>query len=143
MPEVNQAALNRILLDRKKKMVSTSTILRKRETELKAILLECSVLPSRENRLNFNYDNIWRARRRNIFASNFFEDSSAHHRSMQFQRILCDLGGNILNFSPIEPTNHLRGRFKVHGVNGRTAEIGFTMTPESLPKIQYLMMKLL
>ena len=54
----------------------------------------------------------------------------------EVQEIL-EKAGSIQSTGKIDPSNQLRGNFKIQAENG-TINIFFTLTPEKLPKVQQL-----
>ncbi|WP_231374036.1 serine hydrolase domain-containing protein [Aureivirga marina] len=71
-----------------------------------------------------------------IFAENFFLDESKNRREAKYQEIL-NKAGLIKNVEKIYPRNQLRGDFVMECENGKILMF-FTLTPESMPKIQKL-----
>ncbi|MDZ7633565.1 MAG: serine hydrolase domain-containing protein [Bacteroidales bacterium] len=69
-----------------------------------------------------------------LFADNFFADNPLEELRAQSARIF-GAAGDILNVREIVPVNSLRGSFVMEGREGNIA-VGFTLTPESTPKIQ-------
>lgn len=144
MPKVNLSVIKRILKEIKKDPIDVSLILKQRTIELKRILLESCVLPSKDMKYTYQYDSIWSNKNRDCFSSNFFMDQSVLYRIKDFNNVLFELGGYISHFtSSLVPINKLRGSFHMVGINGREAMISFTLTPENIPKIQHLTMTVL
>ena len=71
-----------------------------------------------------------------ILAENFYMDQSRKDRMSEMQEIL-DKAGAIQNIGDVEPSNQLRGNFKLQAENG-VVNIFFTLTPEKAPKVQQL-----
>ena len=71
-----------------------------------------------------------------ILAENFYLDKSRAIRMTEVQEIL-EKAGSIQSIDKIDPSNQLRGNFKIHVENG-TINIFFTLTPEKSPKVQQL-----
>ena len=71
-----------------------------------------------------------------ILAENFYMDKSREDRMAEVQKVL-DKAGTIQKIDKMEPTNQLRGSFKLQAENGLIS-IFFTLTPENYPKIQQM-----
>jgi len=72
----------------------------------------------------------------NILAENFYMDKSREYRMSEIQEVL-NKAGSIQNTNEMEPSNQLRGSYKIQAENG-VIDIFFTLTPEKNPKIQQL-----
>lgn len=71
-----------------------------------------------------------------IMAENFFLDEDKGHRMDRIKPLL-EQAGPILGMGEIDPWNQLRGTFDLYGERD-TLWVGFTLSPEPDPKIQYL-----
>ena len=71
-----------------------------------------------------------------ITAENFFLDRSRDDWVQHARTLLAPIG-KVTSIGPIQPENQLRGTFPVVGEKG-TLNVHFTLTPESVPKIQEL-----
>ena len=71
-----------------------------------------------------------------ILAENFYLDKSREDRMIEVHDVL-DKAGSIENIDEIEPSNQLRGSFKIKAENG-VVNVFFTLTPEKYPKVQQL-----
>jgi CubicO group peptidase (beta-lactamase class C family) len=71
-----------------------------------------------------------------ILAENFYLDESREHRMAEVKEIL-ENAGPVLGMESMEPLNQLRGSFKINAENG-IINVFFTLTPEIIPKVQYL-----
>lgn len=71
-----------------------------------------------------------------ILAENFYLDKSREDRMIEINDVL-HKAGSIVNIDEIEPSNQLRGNFKMKAENG-VVNIFFTLTPEKYPKVQQL-----
>ena len=69
-----------------------------------------------------------------LFADNFFADNPPEELRAQSAMIFRE-AGEILNVREIIPGNSLRGSFVLEGTQGNIT-VGFTLTPESNPRIQ-------
>lgn len=76
-----------------------------------------------------------------IFAENFYLDESKLLRRKSYQEVFQKIG-SIQTIGEIMPMNNLRGTFEITGEKG-ALEVFFTMSPETLPKIQALDIKFL
>lgn len=76
-----------------------------------------------------------------IFAENFFLDRSRENRRKEIEAML-EEAGTIREIGTMEPENQLRGSFPMEG-DQETVEVFFTLSPESDPKIQQLVLSLL
>ena len=76
-----------------------------------------------------------------FLAENFYLDSSREHRQQQAQAAL-DAIGPITGVEPIVPENQLRGTFRIRGEKG-TLSVFFTLSPEYVPKVQALDIRIL
>ncbi len=72
----------------------------------------------------------------NILAENFYMDKSREYRMSEIQEVL-NKAGDIQNTNEMEPSNQLRGNFKIQAEKG-IIDIFFTLTPEKYPKVQRL-----
>jgi hypothetical protein len=81
------------------------------------------------------------AKEQDLLAPNFYLDLSRDKRVKEAEEALNHLG-EILSVGPVTPENQLRGSFLLHGTQGN-AEIFFTLTPEPVPKVQWLSYDLL
>lgn len=75
-----------------------------------------------------------------IMAENFFLDEDKERR-MNRIRPLLEQAGPILGIGEIKPWNQLRGTFDLYGEKD-TLQVGFTLSPEPEPKVQYLILEL-
>jgi len=75
-----------------------------------------------------------------ILADNFYLDQSRQERIATTRRILIT-AGRITSVDPVIPENQLRGKIIMHGERARI-ELFFTLTPENVPKVQELTMRL-
>ncbi len=71
-----------------------------------------------------------------ILAKNFYLDKSMDRRMEEVQAVL-EMAGSIQSIDEIDPTNQLRGGFKIQAENG-VIDIFFTLTPEKYSKVQQL-----
>ncbi len=71
-----------------------------------------------------------------IMAENFFLDADKKRRMEQIRPLL-ERAGPIVGMGDLEPWNQLRGTFELYGEKD-TLWVGFTLSPEPEPKIQYL-----
>ncbi|MEM6539754.1 MAG: serine hydrolase domain-containing protein [Bacteroidota bacterium] len=97
----------------------TSDILRQRKDEITALFYKDA----------FGFE-------KNIFAENFFLDTSEKKRRSQIQEIL-DMAGPIIRVQELRPRNQLRGNFKIQCQHGEI-DVFFTLTPEKTPRVQRL-----
>lgn len=135
---VHKKALDVISRAIPKVAVSVSAGLEDRYIELQSVITESAKIYPGDPRQEL----IWANRDCKCFADNFFLDSEARHRVHIVNEALKGLGGKIEKFTELIPVNYLRGSFKAVGVNGRSATVYFTLTPESDPKIQELQIKI-
>jgi hypothetical protein len=117
--------------------VPVSAGLEDRYIQLQSVIMESAKIFPGDPR----QERIWTNRDCKCFADNFFLDFEARHRVHVVNEVLKGLGGKIEKFTDLLPMNYLRGSFKAVGVNGRSATIFFTLTPESDPKIQEFQIK--
>lgn len=75
-----------------------------------------------------------------IMAENFFLDEDKERR-MNRIRPLLEQAGPIIGIGEIKPWNQLRGTFDLYGEKD-TLQVGFTLSPEPEPKVQYLILEL-
>ena len=71
-----------------------------------------------------------------ILAENFFLDEDRERRMARIRPLL-EQAGPILEISPMEAWNQLRGTFYLYGEQD-TLQVAFTLSPEPEPKIQAL-----
>lgn len=71
-----------------------------------------------------------------ILAENFFLDEDRERRMARIRPLL-EQAGPILGIGEMEPWNQLRATFNLYGEKD-TLRVGFTLSPEPDPKIQYL-----
>ena len=71
-----------------------------------------------------------------IVAENLFLDRSREDWVSMTRETLAKAGA-IRSVGPLVPENRLRGKFMLVGESGRV-EVGFTLTPENVPKVQAL-----
>ena len=116
---VNQKVLDLIIDAREMepRMPEVSEILRTRMNELVRILPGWNVT---------GHDS--------IFSDNFFADNAIENLRARAAAIFKE-AGEIINIREIVPENSLRGSFVMEGRNGNITA-GFTLTPESTPRIQ-------
>ena len=72
----------------------------------------------------------------NILAENFYMDKSKEDRMIEIQEVM-EKAGDIQSIEEIQPSNQLRGTFKLQAENG-IIDIFFTLSPEKYPKVQQL-----
>lgn len=75
-----------------------------------------------------------------IFAENFFLDQSRDSRRKTIDALL-EEAGTLREIGSVRPENQLRGSFSMKG-DQETVEVFFTLSPESDPKIQQLVLSL-
>lgn len=75
-----------------------------------------------------------------ILAENFYLDRSRKHRMEDAKRIL-RMAGEITFIAPLVLQNQLRGTFVMHGEK-ENIEVFFSLSPESIPKVQRLNMRI-
>jgi CubicO group peptidase (beta-lactamase class C family) len=75
-----------------------------------------------------------------ILADNFYLDRNRDEWIKYSWKVL-RAAGEISSIDPVIPENQLRGRFMMHGERARV-EVFFTLTPENIPKIQELTLRL-
>ncbi|WP_375584334.1 hypothetical protein [Cyclobacterium xiamenense] len=73
-----------------------------------------------------------------IFAENFFLDQSRDSRRKTIDALL-EEAGTLREIGSVRPENQLRGSFSMKG-DQETVEVFFTLSPESDPKIQQLVL---
>jgi CubicO group peptidase (beta-lactamase class C family) len=106
-----------------KRIIPVSPILNQRARELAAVVT------------------LWReAERSGIFAENFFVDYPINNLEEQSNKLFTQLG-RIKKIHPVKAINRLRGTFIIEGEKA-SAEIFFTLSPESVSKIQAVEMKI-
>lgn len=71
-----------------------------------------------------------------IMAESFFLDADKKRRMDEIQPLL-EQAGAITGFGDMQPWNQLRGTFDLYGEKD-TLWVGFTLSPEAEPKVQYL-----
>lgn len=106
-------------LDLKPRQLSTSQILEQRKEEIVSLF--------KAGTINLDIE---------IFAENFFLDSSKERRTTEIQKII-DKAGAIKKIQKLSPRNQLRGDFKIQCENGDII-VFFTLTPEKTPMVQKL-----
>ena len=75
-----------------------------------------------------------------ILADNFYLDQGRQERIGTTNRVLVT-AGRIISVDPVLPENQLRGMIVMHGESARI-ELSFTLTPENVPKIQEMTLRL-
>ena len=71
-----------------------------------------------------------------IMAESFFLDGDKKRRMDEIRPLLEEAGG-ITGYGAMQPWNQLRGTFDLYGERD-TLRVGFTLSPEADPKVQYL-----
>jgi CubicO group peptidase (beta-lactamase class C family) len=75
-----------------------------------------------------------------VFAENFFMDNRPTDL-MKMSRALFEEAGEIRNIGELIPLNQLRGTFSIQGEN-KDIEIFFTLSPERIPRVQQVRMRI-
>lgn len=126
-------AINRVIIDRmvniaelKSRQLPISHILAERKQQLLNVML----------RQQWTVDQIDLSK---VFAANFFDDKSLELRKTEFEAFLKRIG-TISTVGELMPKNQLRGRFEVHGEQGKL-QVMFSLSPENPPLIQELKLK--
>lgn len=116
---VNQQVLELIIssLDMRPRTPAVTDILRTRMNDL------IRIMPDWDQAMN-----------REVFSDNFFIDNPPEDLREVTRRIFREAGG-IVEIKDIIPENSLRGSFVIEGISG-SITVAFTLTPESIPRIQ-------